>query len=416
MSLLPRRTIEWETAGVSLPPDAARTAPASQPDVPPLRVGIDVSRAAGRPTGVGHYILSLVAALARVDRRNRYTLHRRFWDCFPDDASRLPPPPGANMAYAPEGPLLTGLSRAWRTARRGADDLAGDADVFHAANAAAPPFRRIPLVVTVQDASCLVMPQVHTRANVRLTLRGIRGAIRRAARVIVPSEATRRDLTERMGADPARLRVVPLAPRVGFAPTTDRIELRRTLARFGIDRNFILFAGAIEPRKNVAALARAFGASEAFRNGRYLLVLAGPRGWKTEEIDAALARIPPDRLRLTGYVTDAELTALYTACRLFVYPSLYEGFGLPVLEAMACGAPVVTSNVSSLPEVAGDAALLVDPRDAGALAEAIDRVLADDALRGDLRARGQARARHFHWDRTARLTLAVYEEAAREGR
>ena len=214
-----------------------------------------------------------------------------------------------------------------------------------------------------------------------------------------------------MRADPSRIRVVPHAARPSIRPVSDLGRFSRTLWRLGIDRDFVLHAGTIEPRKNLVRLLEAFEAVEGRFPGKYLLVLAGPRGWKTEAFDAALAAS-------CGLGPHARLTcrtprwAFSTPPAGFAFPSLYEGFGFPPLEAMACGAPVVASDVSSLPEVVGEAGLRVDPRDAEAIAQSLIRVLADDGLRHQLRTAGYARSKKFSWERTARETLRVYEEAA----
>lgn len=387
--------------------------PASGILTPALRIGIDVSRAVGDRTGIGVYVAELVEALARIDARHRYTLFPSFWGCFPDGTEEYQPPGQANFSLHRDPHPDTRRAAAWHSPFACADALVGELDLLHGTHLSAPRLERARLVVTVQDASCLVVPEHHTRANVRLTIRETRRALSRAVRILVPSDATRRDLADRMGADPGKIRVVPLAARAIFRPVVDPVRIRRTLERLGIDRNYVLYAGALEPRKNLPALIEAFARDAARDGDGHLLVLAGPRGWMTEPIDKALARLPAARVRLTGYVTDAELAALYTACRAFVYPSFYEGFGLPPLEAMACGAPVIASNTSSLPEVTGDAALPVDPRDIDGLTAAIARVLEDSEFRASLRARGLARSRLFSWDETARKTLAVYEEAAR---
>ena len=236
-----------------------------------------------------------------------------------------------------------------------------------------------------------------------------------AQRIIADSQATRGDLIALAGADPARIRVVYPGCDARFRPL-DRAAARATVAqRFALHEPYVLHVGTLEPRKNLITLLRAFAALRDTTAAGHRLVLVGQRGWLYKPIFAAI-----DALGLSGHMCiietaqDEDLPALYAAADLFVYPSLYEGFGLPVLEAMACGTPVVTSNRSALPEVAGDAALLVDPADDRALAESMARALADAALRNSMAERGLARARTFSWRRCARETLAVYEEALAE--
>jgi glycosyltransferase involved in cell wall biosynthesis len=195
-----------------------------------------------------------------------------------------------------------------------------------------------------------------------------------------------------------------------FKPVADEDVRQGVLARYGIDRPYLLYVGGINARKNIARLFEAYAQVRA-THPDVILVVAGKRQWQTGEIDAAFRRFNlEDQVHFTGYVDDRDLPALYSAAELFVFPSLYEGFGLPPLEAMACGTPVVTSNASSLPEVVGDAALTVDPYDVDGLAAAIKHALTDEDLRVELRRRGVARAAQFTWQRAARETLAVYAQ------
>jgi glycosyltransferase involved in cell wall biosynthesis len=291
--------------------------------------------------------------------------------------------------------------------------IAGAADVFHATNYGAPRRRAARLVVTMHDLTLLRFPELGTaalRAHVAWACAGLPAA----DRIIADSQATRDDLVALTGADPARIRVVYPGCDERFTPLPRDAARAVVARRFDLRDPYILHVGTLEPRKNAVALLRAFERLRAGRATNHTLVLVGRRGWMYEPILAAL-RAPGlgGRVRLIDDADNDVLPALYSAAELFVYPSLYEGFGLPVVEAMACGTPVVTSTTSSLPEVAGDAALLADPRDADALAAAIERALGDPDLRAALAARGRTRARHFSWQRCARETLAVYEEALR---
>ena len=237
----------------------------------------------------------------------------------------------------------------------------------------------------------------------------------RADRIVVPSQHTRNDILKLLPVEPERVVVVAGGIDPIFTPQPPA-SVDERLARVGLrPGEYLLFVGTIEPRKN---LARLLEAMELAGPGIGPLVIAGGAGWNNTDIRSALARlVRAGRARDLGYVPDALRPALYAGARAFVYPSLYEGFGLPPLEAMACGTPVLTSNVSALPEVVGDAALFVSPDDVPALAGAVRRLWEDDALRADLRTRGLARARQFSWDQTARRTLDVYRAvlSAEEG-
>jgi glycosyltransferase involved in cell wall biosynthesis len=283
-------------------------------------------------------------------------------------------------------------------------------DVFHGTMNVLPRFLPCPSVVTIHDLAFLRWPEQVPARRYRYLSAAVKAATKQAARIIAVSESTKADLVELLAVDPARVSVTHLGvdDRFRLPSSEDRMAF---LHRQGLVRPYVLAVGNLEPRKNLPGLLRAFArlAPEVPHD----LVLVGAEGWLTGEIHATLDELRlGGRVRMTGFVEDADLPAWYGAADLFVYPSLYEGFGLPVLEAMACGAPVVTSNVSSLPEVAGDAALLVDPSDVDSIAEEMRRGLTDAALAFDLRRRGQLRAADFTWDRTAEQTVAVYREVA----
>ncbi|WP_298403996.1 glycosyltransferase family 1 protein [uncultured Chloroflexus sp.] len=268
------------------------------------------------------------------------------------------------------------------------------------------PLLHPPTVVTIHDVGYRVFPEAHT-ARRRLELEvTTRWSLRAARRVLAVSHATKRDLVNWYGIDPDRIMVTHLGLSAEVRPPDDPQWVAAVRARYGLaQRPYLLYIGTVQPRKNLARLIEAL--ATVLAAGYDLdLVLAGKRGWLSEPIERRANELGVvDRVRFTGYVADADLPALLAGALAFVFPSLYEGFGLPVLEAMACGAPVITSTISSLPEVAGDAALLVDPLDTNAIAAAIVRMHDDTALRTDLRQRGLARARQFTWEACARRTL-----------
>jgi glycosyltransferase involved in cell wall biosynthesis len=209
----------------------------------------------------------------------------------------------------------------------------------------------------------------------------------------------------------AKISVVHLGVEARFQPIREESQLTATRQKYGLPGKFVLFVGLIEPRKNLETLVDAYLADSLCEG--FDLVLAGNLGWDYSRLLKKVAASGVrNRIHMPGYIDDADLPALYSMAAAFVYPSLYEGFGLPVLEAMACGAPVITSGVSSLPEVAGDAAILVDPRDCRAVAGALRMVLGDEELREDLSQRGRQRSQLFTWERTAGKTLDVYRAAA----
>ena len=284
-------------------------------------------------------------------------------------------------------------------------------DVFHATNHMFPfRVRSARTVLTIYDMTLLLFPEWHPASRLALMGSALAPAAARADRIVTPSQHTRNDVLKLLPVEPERVIVVPGGIEPIFRPRPEA-ETAARLAPLGLPMgDYLLFLGTIEPRKNLARLLEAAKSAEVGT-----LVVAGGHGWHNAAIREAMARLErAGRVRALGYVPDDLRLPLLAGARAFVYPSLYEGFGLPPLEAMACGTPVLTSNVSALPEVMGDAALYVDPTDVPALAAALTRIWRDDALRADLKARGLARASQFSWDRTARETLDVYRAVLEE--
>ena len=287
-----------------------------------------------------------------------------------------------------------------------------DVDVIHHPRHLVPPgigARDTPTLLTLHDVFPLRYPELFTPvigAHHRLLTAP---AARRAERVITGSEYSRAEIAELTGVSPERIVVTPYGIDERFVPTTpDRPWLAE---RFGIDRPYVLCVGTLEPRKNLVAALDAFELLLREDSG-HKLVITGGRGWRHGVFEERLARMG-DSVVLTGFVADHELVALLGAAACFVHPALYEGFGFPVLEAMACGAPVVASDGGSIPELAGAAATLVDARDAPALADGIRRVLGTEALAAELRRHGLERARRYSWDACAEATVAIYASAVR---
>jgi glycosyltransferase involved in cell wall biosynthesis len=263
-------------------------------------------------------------------------------------------------------------------------------------------------VVTVHDLGYLYYPQAHRLLDRLYLDLSTRYSARAATHLIADSSATKHDLIERYGIEPYKITVVyPGYDEATFQPVRDEEAIEAVKAKYDIAGDYILFVGTLQPRKNLIRLIEAYWKLEA---GSWKLVIAGKKGWLYQEIFRWVEELGlGKKVVFTGYVPEGGLPALISGARLFVFPSLYEGFGLPVLEAMACGTPVVCSNVSSLPEVAGDAAVLVDPLDVEGLAAAMERVLDDEDLRAELIERGFEQAKRFSWERCARETLDVLE-------
>lgn len=346
--------------------------------------GIDARAAAEVPAGRGRVVREALTALARLDGDERYVLYCRepatlaLDERFEWRQIGLPDP-------------LWHLEAARRASSRCAAFLSTNSYLTAW-------FTRVPCAVIVYDLVAFTDGARAQRRAARIERATIDIGVRRARALACISEATRRDLVARVPSAAARSIVVPLAASELFhaAPGTPPPATRRP---------YVLAAGTLEPRKNIERLLDAWAALDPALRDSHELVLVGPTGWQA---DAILARAGAGHhVRVTGFVSDAELAELYRGCAAFCYPSLYEGFGLPVLEAMRAGAPVITSNASSLPEVAGDAALLVDPLSVAAIAAALGALLGDPALRARLAEAGRARAACFSWDRTATELRAV---------
>jgi glycosyltransferase involved in cell wall biosynthesis len=308
--------------------------------------------------------------------------------------------PGVTMTSLPLPRVL--LYEAWHRLRRPQVQRAtGQVEVVHATSLAVPP-RSAPLVVTIHDLAFLRDPSHFTRRGLLFFRRGLELARRDADLVLCPSEATARDCRQQ-GFDAGRVRVVPLGIRPRRATNQ---EIEKVKERYQLRRAYLLWAGTIEPRKNLARLIQAFATLDHDLD----LALAGPEGWN-EDLDQLLAGLR-DRVRVLGFVPEGELAALYGGATVFCFPSLLEGFGFPVLEAMAQGTPVVTSSGTSTEEIAGGAAVLVDPRDAASIADGIRRVLDDESLARQLSEAGPGRAARFTWERTGEELVKTYREVA----
>lgn len=365
---------------------------------PMLRIGIDASRAFGPlPTGTEHYATALIRALV-AEGRHHYRLYFR--------SAPLDPPPGAEIRLLPAPRLWTHSRLAWEIRRRPPDLLFVPAHVL-------PLGPLPPAVVTVHDLGFRVFPQAHTRRQRWYLNWSTRRHVRRADRILADSAATRDDLLRFYDAEPARVKVVHLAVDEDFRPAPDaaRAAIRDRLA-IPPERRYLLHVGTRQPRKNLPRLLEAFAALAGPRP-ELDLVLAGMAGWGREDLAEQARRLGiAGRLRMPGYLPRSDLPALYSGAAAFVLPSLYEGFGLPLLEAMACGTPAACGAGSSLPEVAGGAAVLFDPLDPRAIAAALAEILDRPERAAALAEAGRARAASFSWARTARETRRVLEAAA----
>jgi glycosyltransferase involved in cell wall biosynthesis len=370
-----------------------------------LHIAIDAHSVGTGLAGNESYITNLIEALAETDTVNRYTLYvtkqaaiDRFKNRWPHVNVRL---------TLPHTPLVRIPLTLTRELRRRPVDL------LHV-QFTAPLWTPCPFVATIHDLSFEHLPQTfkrRSRAQLRFT---VRRTAQKAAHLIASSEYSRADIIKTYGIDPTRVSTTPLAAAKKFAPVTDVRELQRVRQTYGINDDYILAVGSVQPRKNLPRLIAAYADLRRARSQAKLplLVIVGKRGWLYQETFRAIEEHGINNcVRWTGYVPEIDLPALYTGAVCFVYPSYFEGFGLPPLEAMQCGAPVIAGNRTSLPEVVGDAGLLVDPFEKQAFTNAIACLIDDADLRGRLRRKGLTQAGNFSWHQTAQLTLRAYERA-----
>jgi len=379
-----------------------------------MLVGIDASRAvAARRTGTETYSLRLICNLISLGTGHRFRLY----------TNGQPPTGlfGGDLAGADVELRAIPFPRLWTHLRLSAEMVVRPPDVLFVPAHVLPLIHPRRSVVTVHDLGYRAYPEAHQAGDRRYLDWSTRWNARRAKIVIADSDATRVDLMRAYGVDGSKIRVIYLGRDETLAPVRDDRMLAEVRARYAIAAHYVLYVGTLQPRKNLARVIEAFAraaAAPAFAGIQ--LVLAGKKGWLYDDLFAQVERMGlAGRVIFPGYIDDADLPALLSGALAFVFPSLYEGFGIPVLEAGACGVPVITSNTSSLPEVAGDpsagsgqaAALLVDPHDVDAIAEAMTRLVTDEALRAELARRGLANVQRFSWEKCARETLAVLVEA-----
>ncbi len=364
-----------------------------------MDIGIDARLIHYRKGGIARYTIRLARALARVDRENTYWIlqHRK----HREPIVQAPNFRRVSMWTPTHHPLEQFLL--WVELHKVHLHVLHSPDFI-------PPLHKIGVrrVITVHDLAFLRYPHLLTRAAARYYGQ-IDRAVRRADHIIAVSQSTKQDLMNLLGVPEKKITVIYEAADEVFRPLPREESAAEVRRRYNLPADYILFVGTIEPRKNLNTLILAY---HALRTEHHLdppLVFAGEHGWLADEVYSLVEELDlRDRCFFLGRVSTAELVYLYNAARVLAHPALYEGFGLPPLEAMACGTPVIVSNVSSLPEVVGNAALLVDPTDVEAWTVALHRLLTDDALWNELREKGFERARQFSWEQTARETLAVY--------
>lgn len=372
-----------------------------------MHVVVDARYISRLQSGIGLYTQHLLRALAAIDPETRYT-YLTVRD-GPDAGIRQPnfAPWVTRISF--ENHLVGDL---WQSSYLPLRLAALGADLYHGPAVFLPLIKLgYRTVVTIHDLVAFLFPET-VPAKYGTYMRWMtRLSVRSADRIIADSEATRVDLMRLLGVPAGKVRTIHAALGTGYAPVRDPARLEAVRRTYQLEGPYLLFVGNLEPRKNLVRLIEAYALLRRRHGLPHRLVLAGKRGWLYRSIFQTVERLDLQReVVFTGYVAPEDLPAVYSMAAAFAFPSLYEGFGLPILEAMACGVPVVAGASGSIPEVAGDAALLVPPSEVEAIAEALHRVLTDPALRAELQARGFERSRAFSWERVATETRRVYLE------
>ena len=370
-----------------------------------MRIVIDAQPLLEPLAGIGRYTDSLLRTLAEIDHENHYYLY--YGASFRQSRATLPH--FDNLNFHPKllrfpGKLFRLLTEKLRVIPVGS--FLGNYDIYHGLNYHVPRLA-FSSIVNIYDLSFMLFPECFTKKRLSDIRYKVGSSIKRAEWIITGSESTKADIVNYLKVSDEKIKVIPFGFGKHFKPLSEEM-LIPFREKYHLPGRFILFVGTIEPRKNILNLLRAF---HRLNIPDIFLVIAGGRGWLFEEIFMEVERLGlPEKVIFPGYIPETDLPLLYNSACVFVYPSLYEGFGFPPLEAMACGVPVITSNTSSLPEIVGDAGMLVNPQNPEEIADAIKSVLESDSKKRDMAGKGIERAKTFSWERCARETLKLYKQ------
>jgi glycosyltransferase involved in cell wall biosynthesis len=374
-----------------------------------MRVALDAIPLVAAKTGIGHYTDALAEWLARVHPNHQYQLLSPLDFAFENGNGK---PANLSKQFFPTRSIF----RKWWLIGLPALLHISPVDIFHGTNYCIPIFAPCPSIVTIHDLSLFAQSHTHEPENVTRGKRRMPIMARRASMIIAPSEWTKKEIVKYLGTRPEKIRVIYEAARDIMKPVPPGQGIS-VLEKYRVQQPYILYVGTIEPRKNLLTLIRAYDELLRTTAHRPQLVLCGGRGWLESDVFNLVKELNlQDQVRFTGYVEDSDLPALFSSAEVFIYPSIYEGFGLPPLEAMACGAPVISSNATSLPEVVGKAGLLHDPGDYRALTQSIVKLFDDPAMQEHFRRAGMDQATRFSWERAARETQALYDEVRKKHR
>lgn len=370
-----------------------------------MRIGIDATALPAQPVGAGNYIIQLIRALSVLEPDVEYVI-------FAQRSGRalIDLPTSRQFHWRVVEDMAPAIRLVWEQVALPRLSRQAEIDVLHSLHYTRPLWLHCASVVTFHDMTFFLYPKLHTRAKRIFFPLATRFSARRARAIIADSESTRQDIIRLLNVPGEKVFAVLLGVDPSFRPMKDHGLMRRIGEHYHLPDKFILYLGMVEPRKNLPLLVGAY--KELVDRGTdHDLVVAGRFGWMYEDIFRQVESFGlKHRVHFTGYISQHDLPVVYNLASLFVYPTLYEGFGLPPLEAMACGVPVITTNVSSLPEIVGDAGVLIPVNDHEALVTAMVQILKDQSLRAELASKGPLRAAQFTWERTARQTLEVYQK------
>ncbi len=375
-----------------------------------MRLALDYTAAIRQGAGIGSYVRNLVAAMLQQDAETHYTLLTSG-----RPTPEHPFPKAENVIgrsiFIPDR-YLNILWYRWHTSLLPATLFTGPVDIYHGPDFALPPLgQRVRKVVTIHDLAFLEHPEYAVPSLAAYLNKVVPEAVAAADVVATVSHEVGHTLVKYFQTPQEKLTVIPCGVGTHFRRITDPVLLGATQHKFNLRTPLVLAVGTLEPRKNHSGLIKAFAKAQQKKGGPAMLAIAGEQGWLYEETKQLVADLKLEKkVRFLGRVTDIELVTLYSMADIFAFPSFFEGFGIPPLEAMACGAPVITSNLSALPEVAKDAALLINPYDVDALASAISHLLEDESLREELRQKGYERIKQYTWAMSAKKMLAVYQK------
>lgn len=377
-----------------------------------MTIGIDISALTIKRTGVGNYSLSILESVLSLDKKNNYVLFAFVFsgESFIRESSLVKFPNVKLKIYRTHRGLLR---RLWHFIPfASADFFYKGVDFLHLSDIFYLPTRRIPTLATIYDLTPSLFPHYHYARNIEFHNRRNKFIAKHAKLVITLSQNSKKDINNVMGMPASKIRVIPGAISDKYYPIKNRTLIQKVLRKYHLkEGQYFLFIGTIEPRKNIEGILQAYAKIRNQIKSPFKVVIIGEKAWGWKNLQKNIKKLNLEKkILVTGYIPDADLVPIINGAKLFIYPSFYEGFGLPVLEAMACGIPVISSNTSSLPEVIGDSGFMVDPNDHNKLASYMLKIIHDTKLHAKLSKKALERSKLFSWKSSAQKTLKVYEE------